>query len=354
MPEERLQKILSRAGICSRRRAEELIEAGLVTVNGRTAVLGDKADPAEDAIKVDGKRVPNAVPNRYLLLHKPEGHMCTVSDPEGRPTVLDLIPARLRRALVPVGRLDYNTEGLLLLTTDGEFAQRVAHPRYGCKKTYEVKVKGMPEDSEVARLREGMWIDGKRTEPADVSFLRRTKARGQANNTWWRVTLGEGRTRQIREMFFRVGHPVQRLRRIAIGALEDRQLEKGAWRELTEAEVTALMTGEGGLKGSRAKKSAPGGRPAEGATRYRSGERRKREAATAAGEARQKKRRTPRVDAKKGASGDRAAGTSRPRRPPSSRRGGASSADAQPTGRRGPSRPRKGAGPSGRKGSKKR
>ena len=292
MSQERLQKIMSRAGICSRRKAEELISAGNVTINGRTAVLGDRADAAEDFIKVDGKRVPKAVPNRYLVVHKPEGYMSTVSDPEGRKTVMDLVPAGLRKALVPVGRLDYHTEGLLLLTTDGEFAHRVAHPRYGCQKIYEAKVKGMPGDEAVSKLREGMWIDGKRTEPADVSFLRRTKARGDANNTWWIVTLGEGRTRQIREMFYRVGHPVQRLRRTAIGPLNDRVLEKGSWRDLTEREIAGLLapsskSAKPGKK--RAKSQKLEGRSssnAEGSTssqRRRTGERKARQVAEDAG-----------------------------------------------------------------------
>lgn len=308
MSEERLQKILSKAGICSRRKAEELIEAGMVTVNGRIAELGDRANAEEDFIKVDGRRVPKAVPNRYLVLHKPEGYVSTVSDPEGRPTVMDLIPAGMRKAMVPIGRLDFRTEGLLLMTTDGEFAQRVAHPRYGCTKVYEVKVKGMPGDEEVARLREGMWIDGKRTEPADVSFLRRTKARGDANNTWWRVTLGEGRTRQIREMFFRVGHSVQRLRRIAIGSLEDRNLEKGHFRELTPQEVAAfreLTKGEltkGAGKKSKVSKpaekkqtidavSSSEGSEAAVQGRYRAGERKLRQAAADAGKARSARKR---------------------------------------------------------------
>jgi 23S rRNA pseudouridine2605 synthase len=262
MAAERLQKILSRAGIASRRRAEELIAAGLVTVNGQVAQLGDQADPLTDAIKVEGRRVPPAVVERFLVVHKPPGVVSTVSDPEGRPTVLELIPAGMRKALMPVGRLDFHTEGLLLLTTDGEWAQRIAHPRYGCLKVYEAKVKGMPDRAAVERLRQGgMWIEGKRTRPAEVRFLRSTGRDPERSNSWWEIVLGEGRTRQVREMFFRVGHPVQRLRRVAIGPLRDPRLDPGQWRELTAAEVELLRrAGKAGVArsmGSRGRSSAP-------------------------------------------------------------------------------------------------
>jgi 23S rRNA pseudouridine2605 synthase len=240
MPPERLQKILARAGLASRRKAEELIAAGLVTINGKVAALGDKADIAVDAVKVEGKRVPPPVPQRYLVLNKPPGFVSTVSDPEGRPTVLDLVPPPLRKALVPVGRLDFQSEGLLLLTTDGEWAQRIAHPRYGCAKTYEAKVRGMPEERDVERLRRGMWIDGKRTLPAEVRLLRTTGKGREVGNSWWEVVLRQGRSRQIREMFFRIGNGVLKLHRVAIGPLRDPALPLGAWRELDDAEVESL------------------------------------------------------------------------------------------------------------------
>jgi len=240
MPAERLQKILARAGIASRRKAEELIAAGLVTINGRVAELGDKADIAVDSVKVEGKRVPPPVPHRYLVLNKPAGYVSTVSDPEGRPTVLDLVPPPLRKALVPVGRLDFQSEGLLLLTTDGEWAQRIAHPRYGCAKTYHAKVKGMPEERDIERLRRGMWIDGQRTLPAEVRLLRTTGTGREAGNSWWEVVLRQGRSRQIREMFFRIGNGVLKLHRVAIGPLRDADLPLGAWRELLPDEVEAL------------------------------------------------------------------------------------------------------------------
>jgi 23S rRNA pseudouridine2605 synthase len=247
MSEERLQKILARAGIASRRKAEEMIEAGQVTINGRVAGLGDKADPETDSIKVEGKRVqPPPREHRYLLLNKPKGVMSTLSDPEGRKTVIDFVPPAMRKALVPVGRLDFNTEGLLLLTDDGEFAQRIAHPRYGSTKTYEVKVKGTPAEEQLDRLRNGVVIEGKRTAPAKITsrnFKKAPRRPGEpaSDNSWWVVEIAEGRTRQIREMFFQIGHPVGKLRRVAIGPLRDSALPVGALRELSDEEVHKLM-----------------------------------------------------------------------------------------------------------------
>ena len=248
MSEERIQRILARAGISSRRKAEELIREGRVTVNGQLAGIGDKADPAKDAIKVDGKRVhPHEGPYRYLLLNKPRGVMSTASDPQERQTVMDFVPPALRKALVPVGRLDFDSEGLILLTDDGEFAQHVAHPRYGGSKTYEVKVKGEPSEAELDRLREGIMLEGERTLPARITRRagkgaqrRRGGDDDEGHNTWWVVELVQGRTRQIREMFQRIGHPVQKLRRVAIGPLRDPHLPPGALRELSEREVETL------------------------------------------------------------------------------------------------------------------
>ncbi len=257
MSAERLQKVLARAGVGSRRQVEQLIREGRITVNGRPAELGGRADLATDAVKVDGRRIrPAAGERRYVLLNKPRGCVSTRSDPEGRPTVLDLVPQRLRPGLNPVGRLDFETEGLLLLTDDGELAHRLAHPRYGCSKTYEVKVKGRPTEAAVERLRGGIVLDGRRTAPASITpraALRRTRApasgprapRPSSKNSWWTVVLKEGRTRQIREMFFRVGHPVSRLRRVAIGPLADRHLARGGWRELEEREVASLYRAAG-------------------------------------------------------------------------------------------------------------
>lgn len=265
MSEDRLQKILARAGVAtSRRKAEELIQEGRVTINGRVAELGEKADPERDAIKVDSRRIQPLQEHHYFLLNKPKGVMSTVTDPEGRRTVIDFVPPGMRKALVPVGRLDFNTEGLLLLTDDGEFAQRVAHPRYGSVKTYEVKVKGMASEAQLEKLRAGIVIDGKRTAPARITSRApfktagaRRKADAEGENSWWIVELTEGRTRQIREMFFNVGHGVLKLRRVAIGTLRDRALPVGALRALTEKEVQRLLKSTGRPAAKAAEKKAP-------------------------------------------------------------------------------------------------
>ncbi len=242
MSEERLQKILARAGVASRRGSEELIREGRVTVNGQLAVLGGKADPAVDAIKVDGKRVRPSTTRRYVLLNKPRGYLTTRSDPAGRPTVFDLVPEGLHRTLFPVGRLDFDTEGLLLLTDDGDLAERIAHPRFGCVKTYAVKVRGVPDRAALGRLRGGIVLDGRKTRPARIEALAPPSGgRSTSKNSWWKVEIREGRTRQIREMFFRIGHPVQRLRRIAIGSLSDSHLKPGEYRELEHRELKRLQ-----------------------------------------------------------------------------------------------------------------
>lgn len=238
---ERLQKVLARAGVASRRASEELIRQGRVTVNGEIAQIGQKVDLRSDFVKVDGKRIRKPDGNRYVLLNKPAGYMSTKSDPEGRPTVFDLLPPQARRGLFAVGRLDFETEGLLLLTDDGDLAQLVSHPRYGCAKSYEVKVKGKPSEDSIQRLRSGIVLNRKRTQPARIISLGGNRGhRAAESNTWWKVELKEGRTRQIREMFLRVGHPVLRLRRVAIGRVGDRNLPRGTFRDLSEAEVRQL------------------------------------------------------------------------------------------------------------------
>lgn len=290
MSAERIQKLLARAGIASRRKAEELIRDGRVTVDGKIAELGERADPEAQSIKLDGKRLEWPRQHRYLLLNKPKGYLTAVSDDRGRPTVLDLIPPGWRSALFPVGRLDFHTEGLLLLTTDGEFAQRVAHPRYGCRKVYEAKVKGVPEESAIDRLRRGMVIDGHRTSPATLERLRLTARGDGEGNSWWQVELAEGRSRQIREMFFRIGHPVQKLKRVAIGSLSDPDLPLGALREVSEAERARLLRPR-----RAAPRSAPrsaGGRASE--ARRRSGPESERRATAGRGRSdtpRQRRRR---------------------------------------------------------------
>lgn len=252
---DRLQKILARAGVASRRASEELIREGRVTVNGKVAEIGASADPETDAIKVDGKRLVLPTSHRYLLLNKPKAYITTKDDPEGRQTVMELIPKPWRKGLVPVGRLDFNTEGLLLLTTDGDFAHQVSHPSHGCRKSYAVKVKGHPKREDVQRLRDGIVIDGRRTAPAWVEKQRRGPR--DARNSWFSVEIGEGRTRQIREMFFRIGHPVVKLKRERIGTLEDRRLPLGEVRELTREEIDSLM-GKGPAPGRKGRKSRRG------------------------------------------------------------------------------------------------
>ena len=242
MPTVRLQKILSAAGLASRRDAEEWIRDGRVRVNGRVARVGEKADPSVDSIKLDGKRVAPATEDRtYLLLNKPRGFVTSMADPERRDTVMDLLPRPLRRAVRPVGRLDVQTEGLLLFTDDGDAARRITHPSTGCSKEYRVKVSGVPEERDLERLRRGIWIDGARTRPATFQRLATTRGRNEGNS-WFRVVLQEGRSRQIRRMFQSIGHPVSKLKRVAIGPIRDDRLPVGAVRRLTEAEVRALLS----------------------------------------------------------------------------------------------------------------
>src|SRR5215468_9272804 len=238
MSAERLQKILAAAGIASRRKAEELILAGRITINGRTVTeLGSKADAATDKITVDGK--PLAAPQRhlYFLLHKPKGYVTTVSDPEGRPTVMDLL-GQVPGRVYPVGRLDYASEGLLLLTNDGDLAQKLSKAGEHMPKTYHVKVNGRPDEKSIARLRQGITIpleDGRRvkTSPAGIRLLE------EAPNPWYEVTLIEGRNRQIRRMFQAVGFLVEKIKRVQFGPLK-LDVAPGKFRSLTDREVAKL------------------------------------------------------------------------------------------------------------------
>ena len=231
----RLQKILAQAGVASRRAAEKLIAEGRVTVNGETVrEMGTKADPASDDIRVDGRRVKPAERLRYILLNKPAGFITTRSDPQRRRTVLDLL-AGVREYVYPVGRLDYDTEGLLLLTNDGDLAAALTHPRHGVERTYEARVAGMPDHEALERLRKGIPLDGKRTLPADVVLLNKSGREGVLL-----ITIREGRNRQVRRMCEAVGHPVDKLKRVKIGPLSDRMLRRGAWRDLTAEEIKKL------------------------------------------------------------------------------------------------------------------
>ncbi|HKR66409.1 MAG TPA: pseudouridine synthase [Thermoanaerobaculia bacterium] len=243
---ERLQKIIAHAGFASRREAEAMIREGRVTVNGRVVTeLGTRADPARDHIKVDGKLITRAETHRYILLYKPKEVMTTVEDPQGRRTVIDLIKG-IRERIYPVGRLDFHSEGLILLTNDGDLAFKVSHPQHGSVKTYHVKVRGVPEERLIDKLQRGITIDGKRTLPCEIARMKttgRSTGRGDdEGNSWYEVKLREGRTQQIRKMFQAVGHPVSKLRRVAIGPLSDPRLTPGAWRELTKQEVKMLAT----------------------------------------------------------------------------------------------------------------
>jgi 23S rRNA pseudouridine2605 synthase len=231
MPAERLQKIIAAAGVSSRRKAEELITSGLVSVNGQTVTeLGTKADLEHDRIKVNGKLLTGPERHVYLLLHKPKGYVTTVTDPEGRPTVLDLlrgVPARV----YPVGRLDYDSEGLLLLTNDGDFAQHITSAASHVTKTYVVKVTGQLTPEQEAKFREGVPLGGKRTAPAGLKLIQRK------DNPWYEVKLIEGRQNQIRMMFKNFGRLVEKLRRVRIGFLELGTLRPGEIRHLKPAEV---------------------------------------------------------------------------------------------------------------------
>lgn len=242
MQQERLQKIIAHAGVSSRREAEAMIREGRVTLNGRVVTeLGTRADPDRDHIKVDGKLITKAEPHRYILLYKPKEVMTTVEDPQGRRTVIELVRG-IRERIYPVGRLDFHSEGLVLLTNDGELAFKVSHPTHGSVKTYNVKVRGVPEERLVDKLRRGITIDGKRTLPCDIERMRTTGKRDDEGNSWFEVKLREGRTQQIRKMFKAIGHPVSKLRRVAIGPISDPKLTPGVWRELTKQEVKMLET----------------------------------------------------------------------------------------------------------------
>jgi pseudouridine synthase len=236
----RLQKIMSTAGIASRRAAEKLIVEGRVSVNGRTIrELGSKADPDIDEIRVDDRRIRGAQRLRYFLLNKPRGYVTTRSDPEKRPTVLDLLKG-VREYVYPVGRLDFDSEGLLILTNDGDLAAKLTHPRHEVERVYEAQVLGVPDAHDLDRLSHGIVIEGRRTSPASVELL--GDKRREGTTSILRVTIHEGRTRQIRKMCDAIGHPVRALRRIRIGPLADKNLRPGTYRELTSDEVRRLKT----------------------------------------------------------------------------------------------------------------
>jgi 23S rRNA pseudouridine2605 synthase len=238
MGAERLQKIIAAAGIASRRKAEQLISSGRVAVNGHTVTeLGTKADPEQDHIKVDGKLLHGPERQVYLLLNKPKGYVTTVSDPEGRPTVMSLLRG-VKARVYPIGRLDYASEGLLLLTNDGALALQLMKAASHVPKTYLIKVSGQPSEEAVAKLRSGVSIEtdqGRRvkTAPAKIRIIR------EAANPWYEITLIEGRNRQIRRMFEQVGHHVEKIKRVRYGPLQ-LDVPPGKHRRLTAQEVGRL------------------------------------------------------------------------------------------------------------------
>lgn len=235
MTSVRLHKILSEAGVVSRRGGEDLILAGKVSVNGRiVSELGFKADPALDWIRVDGRLLTRPAPKVYYLLYKPRGVITSLNDPEGRPTIKDLIP-RIKTKVFPVGRLDYDAEGLLLLTNDGGLAMQLAHPRYGVPRTYLVKVKGTLNTNEIKRLEKGVMLDdGMSPQLKVIPFKRLQK------NSWVKVTLHEGRNRVIKRTFDAIRHPVLQLKRIRFASLTLEGLRPGQYRPLSPEEIEQL------------------------------------------------------------------------------------------------------------------
>ena len=249
MPAERLQKVIAAAGITSRRNAEKMIAAGLVSVNGQIVTeLGSKADPEHDHIRVNGKLLHGAEPHIYLLMNKPKGYVTTLSDPERRPTVMDLLRG-IRVRVYPVGRLDYASEGLLLLTNDGELAHRLMKSASSVSKTYVVKVAGTPSAEGLAKIRRGLTISTDRgervkTAPAKVRPVR------ESENPWYEVTLKEGRNRQIRRMFEEIGHHVEKIKRVRYGPLS-LDVPPGEFRRLSLGEVAKLQAAAGLAKKPR-------------------------------------------------------------------------------------------------------
>tara|TARA_B100000700_G_C14946692_1_gene809550 strand:- start:712 stop:1425 length:714 start_codon:yes stop_codon:yes gene_type:complete len=232
----RLQKIISESGLLSRRKADLLIQQGRVTLNGRQAIIGEKADPKSDQILVDGKNLPKKLNHKVLLLNKPLGAISTCKDNHGRETILSLIPSKLRRGMHPVGRLDSDSRGAILLTNNGNLTLRLTHPKYSHTKTYLVWVTGKPDHYKLDKWRKGISLDGKITMPANIEFIRMIN-----HKTLLKVILKEGRNRQIRRIASIMGHPVQDLQRIAISNIKLNGLQEGKWRELSTTEWISLL-----------------------------------------------------------------------------------------------------------------
>ncbi|MFC6332320.1 pseudouridine synthase [Paenibacillus septentrionalis] len=234
---ERLQKILAQAGVASRRKCEEMILSGAVEVNGEpVTTLGTKADPAVDVITVNGRPI-RSEKKIYVMLNKPKGVITSAKDPQGRKVVSDFLPG-IKERIYPVGRLDYDTEGLLLLTNDGEFANLLTHPKHHVPKTYHATVKGVPHGSALEQLQQGVMLEDGMTSPAEVEYQ---DVNMEANEATVRITIHEGRNRQVRRMFEAVGHKVIKLKRVRFGELGLDGLPRGKFRHLTEAEVKTLL-----------------------------------------------------------------------------------------------------------------
>lgn len=236
----RLNKFLSQAGVCSRREADRYLQQGRISVNGKMVDnLGTKIDPERDTIEVDGKRVDFIPRKIYLILNKPPGYLVTLKDPFGRPTVLSLLP-RIKDRIFPVGRLDQDSRGLLLLTNDGELTVRLSHPRHEIRKVYLVKIRGIPQEAGLKKIRKGVLLDGRKTAPAEIKKLSEGGSRALL-----RVAIHEGRKREIRRLFKIIGVEVEDLQRIQFGPLSLGNLREGEWRRLTQREVEKLKVAVG-------------------------------------------------------------------------------------------------------------
>jgi pseudouridine synthase len=243
--QQRLQKIIADAGITSRRKAEQIILEGRVTVNGKpVSKLGSKADLEHDHVRVDGRLLSRPTEYVYLLVNKPVGYVSTVSDPQGRPTVISLVRG-IKQRVYPVGRLDYHSSGLMILTNDGELANFLMARASAVPRSYQVKLEGRPESADITKLQSGIVLDGRKTEPCQIRAL------GQEPKPWYEITLVEGRYHQVRRMFERIGKGVVKLKRVRIAFLTDQGLAPGQMRHLTRAEVARLKVWKGTKKSTK-------------------------------------------------------------------------------------------------------
>ncbi len=232
----KIQKFLAHAGIVSRRKAEELIKAKKVRINGQTAKIGQRVDPTKDAVNVGNKRIKKLPEFVYILLHKPKNCVSTTKDPQGRKTVLDLLPNELKKVRIyPVGRLDYDSEGLMLLTNDGDYAYRLTHPKFEVLKTYRITIKGNLSERDQEKLAEGFWLEKNfKTSPAKLELKEKRE-----KESVWEITIHEGKKRQVRRMLEAVYHPVKRLVRIKLGPYELGELKSGGWKKVKKLNLVS-------------------------------------------------------------------------------------------------------------------